>query len=191
MTANYYLLDQGSACWACKNPVPCHMWMNFKLSLLLTAWLQQVTLNKLIPLSVPLSLGARRGSQVCLQWVRKISWNPYFTAEYMTAVHTHTFNPSVLSSGSHPLPMRKPTRPSGTETGWMPSWTGWPACCRSPRMSSPSWTSCLCCALQCPTSASRVSSKVKVKRWHLRRQVEGLGSLVYACLSLSLQGLAE
>ncbi|KAF3836123.1 hypothetical protein F7725_028681 [Dissostichus mawsoni] len=32
-----------------------------------------------------------------------------------------------------------------------------------PRMSSPSWTSCPCCASQCPTSASRVSSKYALK----------------------------
>lgn len=151
------------------------MWMSFKLTLPLTAWLQQMNLNKLILVSVLLSLTACWGSQVCLQWVRK-NCNLYFTAEYTTFVHAHTrpiqphlsLSPLFVSSpGSRPLPTRKPTRPSGTETGWMLSWTGWPACCRSPRMSSPSWTSCLCCALQCPTSASRVSSKVKVKSWHL------------------------
>lgn len=68
---------------------------------------------------------------------------------------------SVSSSGSLRLLMRKPTRPSGTGTGWTLSWTGWPACCRSLRMSSPSWTSCPCCAWQSPTSVSKASSKVE------------------------------
>lgn len=75
------------------------MWMSFKLTLPLTAWLQQVNLNKLILVSVLLSLTACWGSQVCLQWVRK-NCNLYFTAEYTTFVHTHThvpFNPIYLS----------------------------------------------------------------------------------------------
>lgn len=75
---------------------------------------------------------------------------------------------SGSSPGSRPLPVRRQTRLRGTGTGWMLSWTGWPACCHSPLMSSPSWTSCRCFASQFPTSASKVSSKVgQMKRWHL------------------------
>lgn len=75
---------------------------------------------------------------------------------------------SGSSPGSRPLPVRRQTRLRGTGTGWMPSWTGWPACCHSPLMSSPSWTSCRCFVSQFPTSASKVSSKVgQMKRWHL------------------------
>lgn len=152
------------------------MWMSFKLTLPLTAWLQWVKLNKLIPFSVLLRVppaevvkcvcSEREQTRILLlqlnMWLLSthMSWRPFDPI--------YPFSPPSFSPpGSRPLPVRKPTRPSGTETGWMLSWTGWPACCHSPRMSSLSWTSCLCCALQCPTSASRVSSKVNVKSWHL------------------------
>lgn len=155
--------------------------MRVQLTLPLTvARPQQVKLNKLIRLSLT---DCWSSSQWRFIWghlaktILILQLNVWLLI--VTSLSTHTsrcpFNPrlslsplSVSSSGSRLLPMRKPTRPSGTETGWMLSWTGWPACCHSPRMSSPSWTSCPCCALQFPTSASRVSSKVKeVKRWHL------------------------
>lgn len=79
------------------------MWMSFKLTLPLTAWLQQVNFNKLILVSVLLSLTACWGSQVCLQWVRK-NCNLYFTAEYTTFVHTHTPTHTSHSTPSISLP---------------------------------------------------------------------------------------
>lgn len=147
------------------------MWMSFKLSLPLTAWLQQVNLNKLILFSVLHSflLPAEVVEYVCSEQGKKKPKKNSYSTVWLLSINTNILTCRlylsplfVLSSGSLPLPMRKPTRRRGTETGWMLSWTGWPACCRSRRMSSPSWTSCLCCALQCPTSVSRVSSKVKV-----------------------------
>lgn len=94
----------------------------------------------------------------------------------------------VSSSGSRPLPTRKPTRPSATVTGSTLNLTGWPACCRFPRMSSLNWTSCLCCALLFPTSESKVSSKVK-EGWKMTFAITGaevFGLWVCGCYKLCL-----
>lgn len=94
----------------------------------------------------------------------------------------------VSLSGSRPLPTRKPTRPSATVTGWTLNLTGWPACCRFPRMSSLNWTSCLCCALPFPTSESKVSSKVK-GGWKMTYGITGaevFGLWVCGCYKLCL-----
>jgi len=106
--------------------------------------------------------GIMRTSFKMVQVSRLVIWQTCDGIKCTSFTRRRCLSPlSVSPSGSCPRLMRKPTRPSGTETGWTLSWTGWPACCRSPRMSSPSWTSCPCCASQSPTSASRVSSKVK------------------------------